>query len=903
MAARFHKLYPPGINAPECSTVDVILVHGVDGHYEDTWRAGSQNDTFWPRDENFLPAYLPKAQVFSWSYNASIKGLGKMRDHALSLLTSLRDRLEDEDTPTRPLLFVCHSSGGVLVKQALWLAFNDMEQYESVARSICGVVFLSTPHSGFNLEGWERFVSDVVVYNGHASIPRPTAKMQNEIRLHCELMSTITKNFESLLNRGFEVASFIEVQETVKLGRVIVNRDNGRFHIDKEHIGILNGDHYGICRFSEADKHQFKELGGKLKWLAEESPVAKRLNNRHRDLLHSLCPDKFHRYHLRFAPTPGTCSWIEEKPVFREWRSKTPIGRLWIDGEPACGKTYLARHITSNAVRDSGTDVLHCFLNGLLPERNTCLSILRSTIHMLVRAHPDLMDKLIPTKSGEAERGGNIADVWAVDELGGQWAQAVAEVVKVRMRKVVVIVDGFDEVDNREQERFLSCFKNCEDLMRKGHPSPQIGSGCLHLLILSRPCASLDKHEYDFMRYTITIKDTRNDIHTTVTDKLRVFASRLEYAQDFQALVCDRLTEAAQGIYLWATVKVVDLEHRLLTQRDMEKQLHNMPKSLEELYDSILGRISEKLGDDVFSARTVLRWIIFRQQALRAEELGIVLALTKIRAQDPDNIVKDDELQKLRMPVAVTKVALYKICGPLIRISGDEIEPVHSSLSRYLMTPTNILISGHPEWPVPHHKEFYMPAEESHVILGNICVAYLTMDYFADSGVPFDPRGSGSARWEHKVRTRMEECPFARYAALCWSKHLGYASSPSPVNHSSGIDICSREILEDENTHYAICWTEVWRLFKRWPRFSSSEDMSRPKLEDILSSSRVPAHHPVTPTNSRDHVIGAPSAPSAEKTSRTNASVHHPTPPLDEPTGCFKAFVAALKRCCCCCFR
>lgn len=97
-----------------------------------------------------------------------------------------------------------------------------MEQYESVAGSICGVVFFSTPHSGLNPEGWERFVSDVVVYNGHASTLRPTTKMLNEIRLHCELLSTITKNFESLLNRGFEVVSFVEVQKTEKLGRVVI---------------------------------------------------------------------------------------------------------------------------------------------------------------------------------------------------------------------------------------------------------------------------------------------------------------------------------------------------------------------------------------------------------------------------------------------------------------------------------------------------------------------------------------------------------------------------------------------------------------------------------------------------------------------------------------------------------
>ncbi|KAK3346993.1 hypothetical protein B0T25DRAFT_584069 [Lasiosphaeria hispida] len=833
MAARLHKLYPPGINAPKCSTVNVILVHGLDGHYEDTWRVGSQDGTLWPSDKNFLPSYLPDARVFSWSYNASINGLGKMSDHALSLLTSLCDRFEDEDTPTRPLLFVCHSSGGVLVKLALWLAFNDMERYEAVARSICGVVFFSTPHSGLKPDDWERFVSDIVIYNGHASAVRPTTKMSKEIRLHLELLSSVTVNFKSLLDRGFEVISFVEGQKTEKLGRVIVSRDNGRFHIDKEHFITLNSDHYGICRFSEVDKHQFEDVGRKLKWLAEESLVAKLLNSQHRDLLHSLCPDRFHRYHLRFAPTPGTCGWIEEKPVVREWRSQPVISRLWVDGGPVCGKTYLARHMTSNAVSDPKTVVLYCFLNGLLPERNTCLSILRSTTHRLIRAHPDLMDKLILPKSEEARRVGNITDIWTVNEIGRQWTQAVAEVVNVRMKKVVVIVDGFDEIDDQDQEGFLSWFNKCEDVIRKGHPGPQTGSGCLRLLVLSRPCASLSKHEPDFLRYTITAEDTREDIHTTVTDRLQVSAGRLGYTQDFQALVCNRLTEASNAIYLWPTLKVADFEHQLLTQREAESQLENMPETLEELFDSILGRSSEQLGGDyAFSARTVLRWIIFQQQALRAEELGIILALAKIQAQDPKTIPQDGELQRHRMPIATTKVALYKLCGPLLRIWGDEIGPVHNSLALYLMTPTDVLTSRHPEWRIPHHRGFHMPPGKSHAILGNLCVAYLTMGYFADSGTPFDPHGSGSATWEHKVRTRMEKYPFARYAALCWSQHLAHARSPSlAASHSFDINVRDREMLEDESTHYAICWTEVWRLLSRRPRFSSNAPLLPPKPE------------------------------------------------------------------------
>lgn len=60
-------------------------------------------------------------------------------------------------------------------------------------------------------------------------------------------------------------------------GRQIVDRNNERLDVNQQQFSIIDGDHYGICRFSGADKHAFEEVGKKLKWLAEDSPVARRM--------------------------------------------------------------------------------------------------------------------------------------------------------------------------------------------------------------------------------------------------------------------------------------------------------------------------------------------------------------------------------------------------------------------------------------------------------------------------------------------------------------------------------------------------------------------------------------------------------------------------------------------------
>lgn len=76
--------------------VDVIAVHGLDGHRESTWacsegaKQGSQPDPLWLRD--FLPQDLPGSRIFTYGYNSQVlasRSVSWINDYALKLLNDL----------------------------------------------------------------------------------------------------------------------------------------------------------------------------------------------------------------------------------------------------------------------------------------------------------------------------------------------------------------------------------------------------------------------------------------------------------------------------------------------------------------------------------------------------------------------------------------------------------------------------------------------------------------------------------------------------------------------------------------------------------------------------------------------------------------------------------------------
>lgn len=102
----------------------IVAIHGLNGHAINTWSDGG---TIWFRD--ILPSLVPEAQlrISSYGYLSAVISSGansQMLDFALGLLSALETLRRSTDTSTIPIIFLCHSLGGILFKKCLLIA-ND----------------------------------------------------------------------------------------------------------------------------------------------------------------------------------------------------------------------------------------------------------------------------------------------------------------------------------------------------------------------------------------------------------------------------------------------------------------------------------------------------------------------------------------------------------------------------------------------------------------------------------------------------------------------------------------------------------------------------------------------------------------------------------------------------------
>jgi hypothetical protein len=137
--------------APDADrTLDVIFIHGLDGDVFATWQSDSGPDGLWPR---WLVGSLPfKVGLWSVGYPAkAIDWRGESQalyERAVSILNLLKvNNIGD-----RPIIFIVHSLGGLVVKQMLHTAVDlDGKRYKEIQNHTRGIVFLATPHTGARL--------------------------------------------------------------------------------------------------------------------------------------------------------------------------------------------------------------------------------------------------------------------------------------------------------------------------------------------------------------------------------------------------------------------------------------------------------------------------------------------------------------------------------------------------------------------------------------------------------------------------------------------------------------------------------------------------------------------------------------------------------------------------------
>ncbi|KAH7235326.1 hypothetical protein BKA59DRAFT_532564 [Fusarium tricinctum] len=156
-------LYSPPL---EDHQVDIVAISGLGGHAFGSFKERGGNH-MWLRDS--LPYDLkyentprPTARVMIYGYKSNVSDSNSRQDFddlARSFQSSL---LALAHTPTiRPIIFIAHSLGGIIVKQTLIILSNSTKEDDlKLAKAVHGIVFFGVPHDGMDISSLVAMVGD-----------------------------------------------------------------------------------------------------------------------------------------------------------------------------------------------------------------------------------------------------------------------------------------------------------------------------------------------------------------------------------------------------------------------------------------------------------------------------------------------------------------------------------------------------------------------------------------------------------------------------------------------------------------------------------------------------------------------------------------------------------------------
>jgi len=199
-------------------TIDVVAVHGLQGDAYQTWT--HENGTMWL--ESILPDKVPYARIMTFGYNSTIafsSSDAKLEDKSIELINRLTmKRSSVENGSTRPIVFVCHSLGGVLVKKALILAHERSldTHYKDILDNTKAIAFLGVPHRGSDAAWWFNFAANSLK-GATLGVSTHTALVK-ELQKASPTLATISKQF---IDRGKSLKIYT-FYETRKLSGIVV---------------------------------------------------------------------------------------------------------------------------------------------------------------------------------------------------------------------------------------------------------------------------------------------------------------------------------------------------------------------------------------------------------------------------------------------------------------------------------------------------------------------------------------------------------------------------------------------------------------------------------------------------------------------------------------------------------
>ncbi|EXM20360.1 hypothetical protein FOTG_11726 [Fusarium oxysporum f. sp. vasinfectum 25433] len=211
--APFEVLYPDPDKDTTPAEVDIIAVHGFGSSVDWSWnwRDKTSPGTLvnWLKDPCMLPEVVPKSRIMVYNYQSRCGANGlrtKLQLSGEDLVRSLhafRKGLQN-----RPVVFVGHSFGGLVIQHALLYAERE-DQFRYLPRCTDGFIALGSPFQGIRMPGVRNFVSRLMLLVDSLrglleTFGYDDQILRNKLKEFCELQKS----------RSIPICCFFEAHDT-----------------------------------------------------------------------------------------------------------------------------------------------------------------------------------------------------------------------------------------------------------------------------------------------------------------------------------------------------------------------------------------------------------------------------------------------------------------------------------------------------------------------------------------------------------------------------------------------------------------------------------------------------------------------------------------------------------------
>lgn len=583
-------------------------------------------EVFWPRD--ILPKVFPMARILTWGYDVQIDKImsaaskASIFNHAETLLVDLAMIRRTEGEKTKPIIFIAHSLGGIVVKDALSLSRNENTFFNEIFPATKGVMFLGTPHHGSNVATLGKIAFEL----SRVFLKDPNVQILRGLETNSETLERISRNFGQILSTGrIQVHSFREELETN--GVEIVDAHSSTIGYFYETRGSLHANHRNMAKFTSVDDVKFQRVASVLsRWIdefyntqpLEKFPILAAMSTSNLpdglifDELYQKCLQSLNisEARKRFEDVENaykeTHSWLFEDEVgFTNWlNGKNPKPIFWIQGKPGSGKSTVMKYGISNSMtrqllkeyddhswviasyffHDRGS-IIQKSVEGFL--REVLYQVLYQRKEIFVSNFTIFNRLIIPQSSAEASldrRQRTLSDVWTLSTMQEALLSIVAKTESDV--NVCLFVDALDEHDGNH--------KNLLSILRRLTESTRNPFFRLRLCLASRP-ENIFKHEFqDYPGFSIherTVEDIRLYVEG-ITQPIIGGKLTEEGIRELQNLT-QTIIKKSQGVFLWVRLVMDELIEGLCEGDSIEELgdlLSVIPTELGELYSRALRR-------------------------------------------------------------------------------------------------------------------------------------------------------------------------------------------------------------------------------------------------------------------------------------------------------------------------